>query len=76
MREIICKDTGEIVHDYKSYLNTRHWQIKRLQIAKYRKYTCEICGKNCRETNNRANIHHKTYVRIGNELNKDLSYLC
>lgn len=75
-KKIECADTGEVVYNYKSYLQTRHWQMKRIRIAKYRNYTCEICGRNCRENNIKANIHHKTYVRIGNELNKDLYYLC
>lgn len=75
LKEIFCADTGEKVFDYQSYLKTKHWKMKRIQIAKQRKYTCEICGVE-NEDEKKFNIHHNTYQNIGYELDTDLNLLC
>lgn len=68
-----CDDTNEIVTTYDDYLATVHWRTKRIKIAEQNLFTCQICGKhipNCFE------IHHKTYERLGRELDSDLMCLC
>ncbi len=56
--------------EYKKYLNSSHWKQIRYQI--YRKHPlCKFCYRK-----NWLNIHHKTYVRLGNERLNDLVVLC
>ena len=74
MKKIVCSDTGEVVYKYSDYLKTKHWLIKKIRISKKYNYTCQMCGCSCKE--NKPNIHHNTYKRIGNEWDTDLNYLC
>lgn len=75
MSKIYCEDTKEKVKGYKNYLQTEHWKNKRIKIAKQRGMKCEKCGKKIYE-HEIYHIHHKTYKRIGNELDDDLMLLC
>lgn len=69
---IICS-TGEVVEYYGDFLKTKHWKLKRLQIAEQRKYTCEMCNKVVLKG---FHVHHYTYENLGNELDRDLGFLC
>lgn len=64
--------TGEVVYNYKDYLQTKHWQNKRSQFKKEFNYECVMCGS----TKNGLHIHHMTYQNIGKEKLDDLCYLC
>lgn len=70
---IHCKDTNETCKG-NMYLNTRHWKALRIRI--YEKF-CGQCQR-CKETIpfDMANIHHRTYSRIGNEKDTDLILYC
>lgn len=56
---------------YREYLQTPEWQSRR-QDALYRaKYCCQTCsGKG------ELHVHHRTYVRRGQEWSSDLIVLC
>lgn len=57
--------------DYKKYLQSSTWKKRRhakLEVACYR---CEECGER-----DRLSVHHKTYIRLGNERTDDLIVLC
>lgn len=69
-----CIDTGEIVHNYKDYLNTKHWEFLRIQIGVKCKRTCQSCSKVFEERN--YHVHHITYKRIGQERLNDLILVC
>ena len=58
---------------YNEYLKSEEWADKRQQKAKEQHFTCEICGKVILKG---FHIHHKTYIRFGCELMKDLQFLC
>lgn len=72
---IQCVDTGECVEKYDDYLKTKHWRAKRKAIIEERQGVCEKCKKKIVEKG-KMHVHHKTYVRIGDELPSDLMLLC
>ena len=55
---------------YSRFLQTKRWKKKRNNIINEKK-VCEMCGSSFY-----FNVHHKDYIRIGDELNKDLQLLC
>ena len=57
--------------DYKSYLLSREWKIKRGAKLKSVGSMCE----SCRNIKN-LQVHHKTYARIYSEKMEDLVVLC
>ena len=57
--------------DYRDYINSKAWKIKRLERIKLDGYRCQICG-----TTRRLNVHHLTYIRLGCEDLDDLITLC
>ena len=65
--------TGEITRTYSEYLLSKHWKAKRKHIFEIRNHVCEICKK---KLTTRFEVHHKTYERIGDELEEDLQLLC
>jgi DnaB helicase-like protein len=56
---------------YEEYLKTPEWKVKRAQRLAQDRNRCVIC--NCAE---KLQVHHRTYVRRGNELLEDLTTLC
>lgn len=70
---IHCKDTDETCTGDK-YLSSKHWKGLRIRI--YEKFGGEC--QRCKEIIpfNVANIHHRTYLRIGNEKETDLILYC
>ena len=56
---------------YWAYINSQEWYNKREEVFCDRWRQCEKCW-------NQANlqIHHWTYIRLGNELLTDLFVLC
>lgn len=63
--------THEFVWTYNQYLNSKHWNIVKYQLAQIFPRICFQCGN----THN-LNIHHMTYERLGAEYPMDLVYLC
>jgi 5-methylcytosine-specific restriction endonuclease McrA len=62
------------MHDkqYEKYLDSPKWKIKKI------KYWASVGDKKCQACGSRKNlhVHHKTYIRFGNELLSDLCGLC
>jgi DNA-directed RNA polymerase subunit RPC12/RpoP len=56
---------------YTDYLKTPEWQERRQRALKTAGYRCQACG-----SGRALQVHHRTYVRRGQELNKDLLVLC
>jgi len=71
-RNIYCS-TGEYAKTYSEYLITKHWKNLRLKIYERSNGLCEKCGD---WLDGKFEVHHKTYVRIGNEREGDLQCLC
>jgi len=66
-KPIICIDTGEIFHTYKSYLKSKHWKVIR---SKFKGSHCLFCNSN------QIQVHHLSYKNIGKETEEDLIALC
>ena len=60
--------------DYDEYMQSAAWQRKRQQVITRSGNRCERCGKSRYIA--ALDVHHKTYVRLGNELLSDLEALC
>jgi HNH endonuclease len=56
---------------YNTYINSKAWKLKRMEILRRDGRKCVRCG-----SKRRLQIHHKTYVRFGNEDDADLETLC
>lgn len=56
---------------YKEYLQTPEWQDTRKRALRNAHYACQLCNANAR-----LNVHHRTYVRRGDEYLADLIALC
>lgn len=72
-KPIICPDTGEEFYDYKLYLKSKHWKLKREEFFASDRFTGS-CSK-CQATKGR-HVHHLTYKHVGNEPMEDLIALC
>lgn len=72
--QIIKCASGEIVKGYYEYIKTKHWRDLRVAIFRRDKHKCQKCGRLL--SLEEANVHHKTYVHIGNEKLSDLVLLC
>lgn len=58
-------------HWYDEYLSTEHWQSVRRRALERAAHRCQTCNS----PENLA-VHHRTYARIGNEDEADLTVLC
>lgn len=56
---------------YYQYIKSPSWRALRLNLFKTRGKKCERCG-----SKNMIEVHHLTYVRLGNEKMSDLEVLC
>jgi 5-methylcytosine-specific restriction endonuclease McrA len=56
---------------YQAYLESHHWKILRAKILKF--YGCRCCVCN---SGFQVDVHHRTYERLGMELDTDLIVLC
>jgi hypothetical protein len=79
MRHIVCSTTSEICTSYQSYLHSNHWKNIKARFKKSKLYNskCFICErkKNDKDHTN-FHIHHRSYINIGKELDRDLVLLC
>lgn len=57
--------------EYEEYLQSEKWQWVRHRILSKAGGLCERC-----RTATATQVHHLTYVRLGNELDSDLQALC
>jgi 5-methylcytosine-specific restriction endonuclease McrA len=57
---------------YQEYLQTPEWKARRLRHLKSVGYRCQICNASGKT----LNVHHRTYIRRGEELYQDLVVLC
>ena len=57
--------------DYKQYLASREWRVKRKEVIEDRGGICERCASRPIQ-----NVHHLTYKRVGQEHTNDLMGLC
>lgn len=57
--------------DYQLYLQTYDWHIKRSAALKRAGYRCQVCN-----SPDNLNAHHRTYERLGNEQEGDITILC
>lgn len=73
-KNICCKDTGEIAKDYSTYLQTNHWKALRKKV--YEKYNSECQRCHDSVTSESADVHHRSYKRLGNEKIEDLVLYC
>ena len=55
---------------YKDYINSPEWKTKA-QEARKRNPSCSLCNNH-----GELHVHHRTYVRLGVELESDLVVLC
>lgn len=65
---------GEVVRvhpSYEDYISSSGWANRRKDYYATHEYKCQACG-----SEQKIHLHHKTYVRIGRELDEDLVPLC
>lgn len=56
---------------YETYIHSAEWRA-RADAAKDRAgYRCQVC-----HSNRRIEAHHRTYERLGHELDSDITVLC
>ena len=60
-----------IVTDYNAYLQSYGWKEKAKEARIRANYRCMMCYEP-----GKLSVHHRTYDRIGHELNTDLIVLC
>jgi 5-methylcytosine-specific restriction endonuclease McrA len=58
---------------YKEYLASPHWETTRQAAIERAHGECALCGY---RYSAKLEVHHRTYVRIGEELPEDLVVLC
>jgi predicted metal-binding protein len=58
--------------EYDEYLQSEHWKIVSKESRRLADYRCQVCNS----CDNVLHVHHRTYERIGNELQQDLVCLC
>jgi 5-methylcytosine-specific restriction endonuclease McrA len=64
----------EMRRRYEAYINSAEWRRRRRRAIERAGYHCEKCGVSAQEE--RLEVHHLTYERIGHERDEDLSVLC
>lgn len=58
--------------EYERYIQSTAWRRRREAYFRFLgKRECESCG-----TTRRLHVHHRTYKRMGHELDQDLNALC
>jgi 5-methylcytosine-specific restriction endonuclease McrA len=59
---------------YREYLNSAEWKAKATAAKIRAGWRCQICNRKGNEKTLHA--HHRTYERLGKELNSDITVLC
>lgn len=60
--------------DYYEYIQSPEWKQKADKARKRAGYRCQVCNRSIKEIV--LDVHHRTYERLGNERNEDLTVLC
>lgn len=60
--------------NYKEYIKSEEWKIKRKEVLKRDKFKCRLCSAKGTEYN--LHVHHNSYKNLGNEPLEDLITLC
>lgn len=60
--------------DYKEYIKSEEWKVKRKEVLERDKFKCRLCGAKGTEYN--LHVHHNSYDNLGNEPLEDLITLC
>lgn len=56
---------------YREYLQTPEWRLRRNDALRRARFACQICS-----SQDRLQVHHRTYARRGQERNADIIVLC
>lgn len=59
------------IFDYDGYLRSSAWRKKREYMLRQAGYRCQVCN-----ADDRLQVHHRTYDRLGHEDPDDLTVLC
>lgn len=59
------------VANYREYLSSEEWNARRTLALTRVEFRCQLCN-----SEERVEVHHRTYERIGRELPTDLTVLC
>jgi 5-methylcytosine-specific restriction endonuclease McrA len=70
-QKLIDENKDEWGANYYKYLSSEEWQKKRQLILKRDNFICQGCL-----VNNATEVHHKTYINVGNEFCFELISLC
>jgi hypothetical protein len=57
--------------DYQTYLQSEAWKIRRKWKLEQAGHRCQVCNGD-----GELHVHHRTYDRIGDERENDLTVLC
>jgi 5-methylcytosine-specific restriction endonuclease McrA len=57
--------------EYQKYLKSDHWKMISEEARRLAGYRCQVCN-----SKHVLNVHHRTYERLGYELQSDLTVLC
>ena len=60
---------------YDQYLETDEWRTRRKIMLRLFDYRCQTCNR-LRMRGYPLHVHHRNYVRLGNEKPIDLTVLC
>ena len=66
----MTRSTAEIRAEYRAYLASDAWKIRRAKVFAAAKGICLACGRRASEA------HHRSYDRFGHEGDADLVALC
>jgi hypothetical protein len=61
----------QLQQEYEAYLASPKWRAMRQAVLSRSQGVCELCEKEAA-----TDIHHVTYIRLGNELLTDLRAVC
>ena len=56
---------------YEDYIRSKQWKAKADETKRLAGYRCQVCN-----SDEELNAHHRTYERLGEELQSDLVCLC
>lgn len=59
---------------YYEYINSKEWKEKSKSRKAAVGWRCQLCNK--RGTTTSLHAHHRTYLRLGNERDDDITILC
>jgi hypothetical protein len=72
LKRFLAAESKSLGQTYRDYLKSDKWKYFRDAIIIERGSMCERCGK----SSCYLNVHHLSYVRLGNELPEDVKVYC